>query len=177
MIRRLSQILAAMWLLIGGTCLGGAIEEVEITPDPPFDGQQVFTVRLRPATTQICDKIVFDCFLRQEFNWELTNQERRVKANEAMFTYRRKDVKLVEDLDYYISFRVPVSMDKLINIYGVTAFRTNAPVSVTRMRISGIVGHDTVWSFETEAKGLHQIGAAEAEPPKAVGKADDPPAR
>ena len=145
-------------VLIAVVCLAGGVREVEISYDPPARGQQIYTVRLRPDLTCSYDKILFECVLHQEFQWAVTNEQKRIKIHEpAIFTFRRPDVKLVDDLDCFISFRVPVALEKLKEIYGLTAFRTNVPVTVSRMKISGIVSNQPLWVIDTPAAGFHKV--------------------
>jgi hypothetical protein len=151
----------ALALGLPGLARAQGVKEVEISNDSPEGGQQIYTVRLRPAQTRAYQKIVFDCVLHQEFPWENTDGGKTNKVHEpAVFTYSRKMAKLTEDLDFFASFRVPVGMQKLLDIYGASTFNTNYPVTVSRMKISGYVKNERVWSFETEAKGLHQLAVA-----------------
>jgi hypothetical protein len=172
--RKTRSLILALSLAMPALVFAEGVSEIEITPDPPENGKQIFTVRLRPDVTRTYEKIVFECVYQQQFAWDSTNEATRVRVHEPeVFTYPRKDVKLVDDLDHFISFRVPIGMDKLIAIYGLTAFKTNVPVRVARMRITAIADRAPAWSHEVEAKGLHQIGggaaaAAAAPSPKAA---------
>lgn len=157
------MILLNLWLLMPlPVCGADGIKEAEVTSDPPAGGQQTVTIRLRPSRSHICDRITFDCTLRQEFPWETGWQQKTNRVHEpATFPHRRKEVKLVEDLDCYISFRVPVAMDRLVDIYGTATFNTNYPVTVSRVRITGTVKDETVWSIEAAANaGPVRVGAA-----------------
>jgi hypothetical protein len=155
----------------GVWCRADGIKEVEVTCDPPQNGMQVYTVRLRPDKNHECEKIVFDCTLCQTIKWEVFGQAPTNRLIEpAVFTYRRKSVKLVEDLDSFTSFRVPVGRAQLKEIYGETTFSTNAPVSVSQMKITGYMNDEPVWSFKTEARGVHTVG-------KPADEADKPPAK
>jgi hypothetical protein len=130
------------------------VREIEITSIPPDNGQQLFTVRFTPNETLLYDKVTFECVLRQEFAEETTHQNKGTKIHEpANFTYTRKDVKMVEDLDNFISFRIPVSHPRLQDIFGPTAFNTNHPVTVARMTISAS-GKQATWSCEIPASGI-----------------------
>ena len=144
--------------LLFAAAFAADIEQVEIVQDPPTGGKQVLTVRMRPGKTQTMDRVAFECVYRQEYKWRqpgTTNVETRVNEPE-FFTYRQKDVKLVEDLDCYISFRVPMGLKVLQGIYGDTTFATNALITVSKIKISGLDAQNaTVWRFETEAQGVH----------------------
>lgn len=135
--------------------LAEPVREIEITSTPPENGQQTFTVRFTPDETAEYDKVSFDCILQQVFTNQATHQAKGLKIHEpGVFTYRRKDVKMVTDLDAHISFRVPVSLDRLQEIYGQTAFNTNHPVTVARMVITAS-GPQLNWSCEIPASGIH----------------------
>jgi hypothetical protein len=147
--------------------LAEPVREIEITSTPPENGQQTFTVRFTPDETVEYEKLSFDCVLQQAFTNEATDQAKGLKIHEpGVFTYRRKDVKMVTDLDANISFRVPVSLDRLQEIYGQTAFNTNHPVRVARMVITAS-GPLSTWSCEIPAEGVHH-------PPFPVKKAPPP---
>ena len=142
-----------------GFARAGELREIEITPDPPDPrGLQIYTLRLRPDANEECDKIVFECMYHQEFPWDMTNETTRIRVIEpAFFTYQRKDVKLVEDLDYYVSFRVPVGMPLLQEKYGATTFNTNFPVTVSRIKLKATAKGKTIWCYEVAAQGLHDV--------------------
>lgn len=138
------------------TTLAEPVREIDVSSTPPENGQQTFTIRFTPDETFSCDKVTFDCTYQQAFTNEATGQKRELKTHEpGVFTYRRKDVKMVADLDNYISFRVPISLDRLVEIYGPTAFNTNHPVSVARICITAS-GEQTTWSCEIPASGTHR---------------------
>ena len=146
---------AAVWGL-ALTSLAEPVREVTIVPDPVQNGIQVFDVCLTPGETQTYDKLTFDCVLHQEFPQSTTEKRNGIQVHEpAVFTYRRNEVKMVEDLDVHVSFRVPVSIERLREIYGATTFNVNFPVSVPRMKISALVNNIVIWSFEVKAEGRH----------------------
>ena len=165
-----------LWMVVclsaAGLCAGDGIREVEIYSEPPdAKGLQIFMVRLRADKTHTCDQVVFDCVLHQEFPWETSTGEKKIKVHEPeVFTYRRNDVKLVEDLDCCIDFRVPVGIKNLKEKFGLTAFNTNYPVTVSRMKISGVISNAPAWSFETVPDGIHEIAAAPASAKTAPGE-------
>ena len=155
---RLTALWVAIVLLSGWASAGDPIfREVEITSDPPENGKQIFTIRMTPATTQNYDKLTVDCTYHQEFSSQATDRTGENRTNEpAFFTYRRKEFKIVDELDCYVSFRVPVAMNMLTEIYGLTAFNTNAPVSVSRLRITAFQKDTPSWSFVLPSSGLHK---------------------
>lgn len=148
-------------LLAVQVSLAGAIREVEVTPDPPDNGQQIFTVRLRPAETHHCDLILFDFFYHQEFSWITATNSGAMKVNEPVFfTRRERDVNLTADLDKPLSFKVPVGLDRLREKYGKTMFFTNAPVTISRLRMTGQANGETLWQIETRTRGLQTVTQA-----------------
>lgn len=141
------------------------LREIEITADKPENGQQVFTVRMTPGETVQCDKLTFDCVYHQEYQSQTSDQKKKTESRDpASFTYRRKDIKLVDDLDSFVSFRVPISMQRLVDIYGESAFNTNVAVRVSKMIITAVVEDKPIWTYEVEAKGLHKPPPAPVRP-------------
>lgn len=146
----------ALAALLGSRALAEPVREIEITAVPPENGQQILNVRFTPGQTVTYDKITLDCVLHQEFPSDATHKPKEQKVHEpVVFTYRRKDVKMVEELDVHISFRVPVGMDRLMDIYGLTAFNTNYPVTVSRVVITASA-KEGAWSCEIPATGIHR---------------------
>lgn len=138
-------------------CQAGPLTEVEITPDPVQNGSQIFTVRMTPGETRTYELLTFDCIYHQEFIPRTSDPKTQKKVHEPeVFTVRRKDVKMVEELDVNISFRVPLDLAKLQEMYGLNAFNPEHPITVSRMRISAIKSGVVVWWYEFEADGLHK---------------------
>lgn len=155
-----------LFALSCGTAISEPVRQVEITPDPPDNGQQVFTIRFTPGETKTYDLVTFTCVLRQEFASATTDRRTGNVVHEPeSFVYRRKDLKMVDDLDCHVSFRVPVGLDRLKGIYGDTAFYTNAPVTVPRMTIAAFQKKQMIWSFEVPANGIHKPAITIATPP------------
>ena len=143
----------------------GPVREFEITPDPVQGDQQVFTVRITPGETRVYDKMLFECIYHQEFASQTTEaQGSKVIHEPESFTYRRRDVKLVDDLDTHISFRVPISRAKLTEMFGPTAFNTNAPVTIAHMVISAFTAEGKAWSYDLKAEGLRKFDDADPAP-------------
>lgn len=141
------------------------LQEVAISSEPPEDGRVLFTVRILPRQTLKYTALEFECVLHQAFPWEDARGRRYTKIHEPVtFVYRHADARLVDDLDAYFNFRVPVSIERLKRKYGDTTFNTEAGVSVSRIKISGLEGKkEIVWMHEFPAKGVHKIKAPEAE--------------
>lgn len=143
-------------LLIGGAPASDWIRMVEVTSEPEANGQKDYTIRFAPRKTQLCDKVVFECVYHQEFPWEDVWGKKYTKMHEPVpFTYQRAKVKFVNDLDEYVSFRIPVSMERLKEKYGPKVFNKDYPVTVDRIEISGMVKGETIWSFSVPAKGKY----------------------
>lgn len=124
------------------------VTNVSITLDPPDAGKQVVTVRLTPTETRQYSQFVFDCRLRQEFDWPGNKgQTIRRTIEPVTFTYRRPDVKMVDGLDLHISFFVPVDIAELRTRYGRSTFVTNAPVTVSRVTVTAHSDEGPIWSF------------------------------
>ena len=155
---------------------GEWLAEAEITLDPPTPGGiQIVNVRLAPAKTAEYDQLRFDCVYRQELPWKDARGKTSVKVVEPVeFVYRRPGVRLVEELDFHCSFRVPIAVEKLVETYGKGVFGPEAPVVIDRVRISAIRGGVTLWSREFKVPGLHKVVDEVAAPPA---KAPPPKAR
>lgn len=142
--------------LLAVAALADPVREIEITPNPPEKDQQILNIRFTPGETVEYEKVTFDCVFHQEFPSEATFKTNSLTVHEpATFTYRRKDVKMVEDLDTHISFRVPLGLDVLVEKYGQTTFNTNYPVSISKIVITAS-GKACTWSCELPATGLHK---------------------
>jgi hypothetical protein len=150
--RKLVAAFLLAWALNGQA---GPLSEVEITADPVQNGTQIFTLRMTPGEAGVYDLLVFDCTYHQEFVPETSDQGSRKKVHEPeVFTVRRRDVKLVEELDLNVSFRVPIDKARLVEIYGETAFDPKFPVTVSRIRVSAMKAGVVVWWYEFPARGL-----------------------
>ena len=152
---RLSAVLLLSCVLAAAA---GPIREIEITPDPVQGDLQVFTVRITPGETRVYEKMLFECIYHQEFASQATESQGAKVVNEPeSFVYRRRDVKLVDDLDTHISFRVPISHAKLRDMFGLTAFNTNAPVTISRILITAFTTEGKAWALDLKASGLHKF--------------------
>jgi hypothetical protein len=139
------------------------LHSVKIGIEPPDDGQQILNLCFLPAKTVEYDQVVFECVYRQQIPWQDERGKRVTKTIEPVFfTYRRPSVRMVADLDCNISFRVPVSLQRLIENYGEHSFATNAPVAIDRLRIAGERGQARLWEQELKVPGKYVI---QAKPP------------
>ena len=153
---------AKQWFIGVMACLAitGKAEpltEVEIIPDPVQNGSQIFTLRMTPGETRTYDTLVLDCVYHQEFVPKTSDRTDQKKMHEPqVFTVRRRDVKMVDELDVNISFRVPVDLGRLKEMYGPTVFDPDHPVTISRIKISAMNSGVVVWWYEFEARGLHR---------------------
>ena len=130
------------------------IREVVVYRDPPRNGLAVYTVRLTPTETRTYDYLLFDCQLHQEFMFTGTDGRRTLKVIEPVtFTHRERKVKLVAELDKYVSFRVPAEGEELRLAYGQFTFTTNAPVLISRVKITAFADKKPAWTFESDVAG------------------------
>jgi len=142
-------------------CLGAEtnqawFQEIEIFSEPAPKGHADYSIRFTPARTHRCTRIVFECVYQQKFPWKRADGKRVMKIHEpARFSYTRKEVKAVNDLDLQVSFRVPVSLGNLQRIYGKKTFNAKAPVTVARVAMTGYDGTGVLWSYELKAPGKH----------------------
>lgn len=136
----------------------GPVSEIEVTPDPVKNGTQIFTVRFAPGETRTYDMLAFDCTYRQEFPNPSSHQSAGPKIIEpAVFTYRTRDVKMVDSLDCNISFRVPRDIHKLQEIYGEHLFNTNYPAVISRIKVTAFEKEAALWSYTLKPQGLHEF--------------------
>lgn len=155
---RSALLAAALATGLLSTALAGAVgvKLVEVTSDPPVaSGKQVWSFRFTPAQTRDYEQIVFECVLRQEYTKRGSDGSvRKVSVEPATFVHREKNVRMVEDLDQHISFWVPLGREDIRQAYG-TMFQTNAPVTVSRFKISAIADGQTAWTIEVPNQGVH----------------------
>lgn len=160
------RVLVTVMALLLCNCAAQAewLREVEISSEAAKDGKRLFTVRILPGQTRNYAALEFECVLHQSFPWEDARGRRIKKTHEPVsFIYRHADARLVDDLDAYFNFRVPVSLERLKRKYGDTVFNPDYPVSVSRIKISGLEQKKKVlWTREFPAKGVHTIGASAA---------------
>lgn len=150
-----AALACAAWLcLVQGAAFAGWLQEIEVEADPVRNGRQDYTVRIRPARTHTCSRIRFECVYHQSFPWVNVYGEAYTKVHEPVsHVHEVKDVRLVNDLDSYHSFRIPVALDQLQAIYGTKVFNSAFPVSVSRLRVAGYQGDTKIWSREIPAGG------------------------
>lgn len=132
--------------------------EVEVTPDPVKNGHQIFTFRFTPTETYSYEKIVFGCTYHQEFPSQSSHHPTGNKIVEpGVFSYRARDVKMVDSLDCNISFRVPMDIKKLIETYGEHSFKTNYPAIISKIKVTAFEKETVLWSYELKPEGLQEF--------------------
>jgi hypothetical protein len=162
--RRLLLILCAL------TALNGFADEwlrtVQISIEPPDDGQQILNLRFTPNKSAEYTRLQIECVYRQQFPWQDEHGKTAIKIVEpVVFVYRRPDVTMVADLDFNLSFRAPVSYARLAEAFGADTFRTNAPIVIDRLRIIAERNGALLWKQELKAPGKHDIPARAPQPP------------
>ena len=137
---------------------GNGVREIEIKPDLPDDEKQIFTVRFAPDETIKYDQIVFDCTLRQELVLFLPDGGQTNKIFESgIFTSRQRNVKMVKDVDCYVSFFVQLGTQRSADIAKDSSPKTNAPVTVARMKITTYREGKADWTVKTNARGKYRL--------------------
>ena len=168
MIRSARVVSAAFAALAAAASLAFAgewLDEVEITLDEPTVDQQIVNVRIAPTKTFDYDQLRFECVYRQELPTKDASGKSKVKVVEPVtFVYRRQDARLVQELDFYCSFRAPYGLDKLVETYGKGVFGPDAPVVIDRIKIAGIKDGAPLWQEVLKAPGLHKIADAKGKP-------------
>jgi len=148
---------------LGAQALGPPLEKIEITSEPPTPLERVvINVRWTPTRTVTYDRIEFECTLRQDVDWPARDGSGVIKKpyEPLSYRYRRDSVRLVQDLDQYIHFTVPVGLEELRRSYGATTFPFDAPVRVSRMRVTAYLGNERVWVFRHEVREVEEDEAS-----------------
>ena len=134
--------------------------------DAPVSGKQAVSVRFAPGETADYDQLVFDCRLRQEFaKLDSSGQMRRRVIEPVDFTYREDHVRMVADLDKHISFWVPVSYEEVARAFGEQTFVADAPIHVSRIKVTALREGHPVWTLEGEVGRRHRVAPATPPPP------------
>jgi len=134
----------------------------EVTTDPPEKAQQVVSLRLTPGVTRSYDKLRFECVYRQEYDWTGSDGRKQQRINEPVnFVYERDNIKLTDDLDTHVSFKIPIGIELLRSRFGSTTFRPDVPVTVARILITAFVEGEAVWTYEIPStRGIQNLTAA-----------------
>ena len=166
----------ALLLLSHGAMAEDWFQLIQVTSEETAANKMDYTVRFTPARNHHCDKIVFECVYHQKFPWENVRGKKYIKVHEPVnFEYIRRDVKMVHDLDEYISFRTPYGLETLSKVYGPKFFNKDFPVTVDRIIMTGFSGGAEIWTYAVKigaklnAAALAKQHAAEEIP---AGKAE-----
>ncbi|MDI6775080.1 MAG: hypothetical protein QME60_06770 [Verrucomicrobiota bacterium] len=131
---------------------------VDIAVEPGPAGQDEYTIKITPERTRKYDELRFECVYHQEFPWQNFRGEKCQKVHEPVsFTFRRAEIELVNELDAHVSFRVPMDREALKQKHGEKVFNPDYPITVSRMKISGIVEDKPLWTVELPPKGKHVV--------------------
>jgi hypothetical protein len=143
------------------------LSTVGITLDPPEGAQQVVSFAFKPLRSAEYDQLVFECVYRQEIPWQDERGRAMTKVIEPVtFTFRRANVKLVAELDFYCNFRAPSGFAKLTQDFGPNTFsKDGGPITIDRVRIGGDIQGKRAWQHEFKAPGTHAVVAPKAPPP------------
>jgi hypothetical protein len=142
------------------------LRTVQISIEPPDDGQQILNLRFTPNKSAEYAQFRIECVYRQQFPWQDEHGTTVTKVLEpVVFVYRRSSVKMVADLDFNLSFRAPVSYARLAEAFGADTFRTNAPIFIDRLRIIAERGEARLWEQELKVPGKYDIPARAPQPP------------
>ncbi|MBN1865639.1 MAG: hypothetical protein JW808_12145 [Victivallales bacterium] len=139
-------ILLLFFLSLGLCAEDSKIEELQVTREDEDNGKSIFTVFIRPGETMRLDKIEYLVPYHQSFPFEDSRGNSYTKTHEpAVFKYTRQKVKLVEDLDDHVNFRVPVSFGRLKVIYGNLTFHPDYPILIPQIKIVAYNRGNVVW--------------------------------
>jgi hypothetical protein len=127
------------------------IKELDVTREDEETGKSIFTIHILPGKTQKLDKIEYEIDYHQDFPFEDSRGRKYHKIHEpAVFKYSLKQEKMVEDLDHYVNFRVPVGREQLELIYGTLAFHPQHPITIPRITIKAYNDDKIVWQHTVE---------------------------
>jgi hypothetical protein len=150
-----------------GSAAEGWFRAVEVGCETSVEDKLDVTVRFTPCRSHECSRIVFDCFYHQEFPWEDIRGRQYTKIHEPVsFQYQRDQTKFVNDLDVYVSFRVPVGRALLESKYGPKTFNKDSPITVTHLRVTGYADDKPLWTYDLPSKGKLDTAALEAQKDK-----------
>lgn len=168
----MKRLLPVVLALFAMTCCADEwLRTIKISIESPDDGQRILNLRFTPNKTVEYDVLLIECVYRQSLPWVDDMGRTAYKILEpVVFTYRRPSVKLVAELDFNMSFRVPVSHARLAEAFGTDTFKTNAPILIDRIRIIGERGEARLWEQELKVPGTYEIPARAAKPPPAPPK-------
>ena len=125
---------------------GEWLQTVELKAAPEKDGEIEFTVRFTPSKTVQYSLIEFTSVYQQTFPFKDSLGRKRNKTIEPVkYSYKRRNIKLVDDLDSYVIFRTPINVAKLNDTYGAKTFVENAPVKVDRILMTAYTNDVQVW--------------------------------
>ncbi len=135
------------------------LESAEVTLGPVERGHQTVSVRLSPGVTRSYDRLRIECVYRQQFEWTDSAGKVRTRVHEPVrFAHERETVRLTQDLDLHVSFRMPIDVHLLRERYGTSTFRPDVAVQVPRVRLLALEGGKTLWAYDVPTSGgAHEL--------------------
>ncbi len=145
--------------LAGWPILADPIKEAEVTPDPPGERKQVYTVRFAPTETATYDALEFECRLVQPIPMPGTNGGTMIKQHALPHAHihRERNVKMVKDLDCYVSFWVPTGVEELRSRFGIMVVKTNAPAYLADLKLTAVRGGKPAWMLDLPTNGTARL--------------------
>lgn len=130
------------------------IKVLDITTEPEDTGKVIYTVMITPGRTDTIELLTFECTYHQKFPFEDSTGKKVNKIHEPVsFTYKTRNIKLVNELDSYINFRVPLTLELLKPIFGEKTFDEKSPITVSTIKITAKNGKDILWEYTVPASG------------------------
>ncbi len=144
-------VILLFFLFLGLCAEDSKIEELQVTREDEDNGKSIFTVFIRPGETASLDRIEYLVPYHQSFPFEDSRGNSYDKTHgPAVFKYTRQKVKLVEDLDDHVNFRVPVSLDRLKVIYGNLTFHPDYPILIPKIKIVAYSRGKVIWEHDAK---------------------------
>ena len=153
-------------LLLAAAALAQPVREAEVTPDPPGEQKQIYTVRFAPGETATYDSLEFECRLEQPVPLPEADG-RTVTVQHAIphpHVHRERNVRMVKDLDCYVSFWVPVGVEELRSRFGLVV-KTNAPAHLAQLKVTAVRDGRPAWTMDLPTNGIARPPAAPAPAP------------
>lgn len=159
--RRLLPLLAACIALAAAA---QSVREAEVTPDPPGEQKQIYTVRFAPEVTANYDFLEFECRLEQPVPMPDGKGGTYIKRHALPHAHlhRERNVRMVKDLDCYVSFWVPRGVDELRERFGIAVVKTNAPAELVGIKLTAVQGGKPAWKMDLPTNGVVRPPAAPA---------------
>ncbi len=150
----MKKILFFLAAFAGLQMVAQEIKILDITTEPEDTGKVIYTVMITPGRTDTIELLTFECTYQQTFPFEDSTGRKVNKIHEPVsFTYKTRNIKLVNELDAYINFRVPLKLELLKPIYGEKTFNENFPVRISTIKITAKNGDNILWEHTVPGGG------------------------